>query len=231
MLVAAIVMALSMNASAFVIDHFEDPFGGDTLTQLGVGTVSKEYGSFASIWGGYRLVTGNVTTDPNPSGASFQLVSNAVPVHKFVMSTGGSVIANAVLGYGSYSTTGGAQGVNMSADYGLTFRLLLADNGGQVTMDIDANGTVYSLTQGLPTYNGSGMDVGFPFSSFPGLVASGDLVSVDGIQLTLFSPTQVSWDVEVDSISTNEPGDIPEPGTIALLCLGLAGLARRRRKS
>ncbi|WPL18142.1 hypothetical protein Thiowin_03201 [Thiorhodovibrio winogradskyi] len=92
-----------------------------------------------------------------------------------------------------------------------------------MTIAFDVQGSEFERT----FLDGSvGDDFFFPFMSF-----TDQGVFSDVIYLTMtMSSTNTGWDASIDLLETRPtPTDVPIPGTLSLLTLGLVGLRLRRR--
>jgi hypothetical protein len=97
------------------------------------------------------------------------------------------------------------------------------DNRLTITLAVTGGGNSGSDSESFPD-GASGTDFFFPFADFDGSI---DFTSVTSIVMTLTSPDN-GFDGAVEFVETR-PRPTPVPGTIALLGLGLVGMAARRR--
>lgn len=223
----ALLAVLSLNASAIVlIDHFSD---GTFKKQAPSGTITdsqNKLNDVISIGGGTLSGQRDVKVTITDVGTSDVQVSVNNPMkHVFSLAFPPLGKGPAELSYGDYTSLG-ALGADMGKDFGLTFDLVFADLTAQVVVDIHAKGNTYTCTPVSINVKSGLFQI--PFSTFPGLVASGDLSQVDGLHYTITS-TEDALDLVIDALSSTQ--QIPEPATMSLLGLGVLALIRRRRKS
>ncbi len=172
-----------------------------------------------------------VQAAPVPIFGSVNMMGNAVPVPtSFLWSTSVGLIAPA-----GWTVTGSSGALAAGAGTAVSF---FAFNW----IPPSVGATIYSYTAS------SGITFTLTLSSV-GLITPGttpDSISVSGTGLltasdpTMFSPTSASWnftgtiaaqgrDVSFNTIA--QPGRVPEPGTLALIGIGLGVLALSRRRA
>ena len=214
---ATALLSAPFAASALILDDFED----DQLVVIGIGPPNPQdaFNTVAALEGDREMYLertegfGSASADANMTQAS-----------AFSLSTGPGVVATVELTWSNFGsadvTDGGASGF-----------LELS-----VRSDLDAVVTVNFLSGGSTSsavfnVTGTGTGAGDPFQflnvALTDLVGSAVLTMVDGIELLISGPA--SLDLQIGVLRTVQT-PIPEPGTLALLGLGLAGLAHSSRR-
>ncbi len=150
--------------------------------------------------------------------------SNLTEAGVFSFSTGPGVVAGAALTYGGFGTVDVTDGGDS-----LFFEF-------SVRSDLDAIVTVNFLSGGVSssadfavTGMGTGAGDSFQFLNvlLSDLVGTADLESIDAISVLISGPA--SLDLQIGVLRTvNTP--VPEPGTLALLGIGVIGLAHSSRR-
>jgi len=225
-LLAVSLMSILAPCAAFAtmyVDHFDDPVGGQSLTQTAVGTsASFVSGLGTSAMGGSRYVE---VTKTGGSGGSHAIDINngAYPsVMADSLEAGATGFSRLIWDGNSNNTieytmplidfTQG--GINSA----IAIRILFNDQPGNITLNF-GDGTVnnnYTLT--APDYYSTfPMDIIIPFSAWTGVdftqIRGGGML-VDLLQ---------SEDLLIDFVAAVNP--VPEPGTLALLGVGMLCLA------
>lgn len=153
-------------------------------------------------------------------------------------------------GYGviGFNTTGGVVDMQFNSGYGDSWFSLFNGSGSHIISNDDSSSSLNShLTQNLATGNysllvsyccsaaGAMQDGtfsstdGFNTGSYYGI---GSAITLSGLQTFLDNYPDVSGAAYNVTITNAQLGanNVPEPGSLALLGLGLAGLAAARRK-
>jgi len=100
--------------------------------------------------------------------------------------------------------------------------------GGFTTLSVWDEGSLASVTI-------SSLAVGTHFVPFSGFTGTVDWTKIDAVEMMIGNTTTTgefdSYEVYVDYIKTSSQSQIPEPTTIALMGLGLAGIGYRRHRN
>jgi hypothetical protein len=215
------------SASAYhIIDDFID--GGFDVALASVGSLTDSQTGLAGVIGGQRDIVMTVTTHPGGPADGRAFVDDVV--NKELSFANDPGVAGVLeLKYGSFADTApGPSDLNedFSGEIVLDLDVKEVDLNGWLTVDLDANGSLFSNTVPIPSSGGLVHVMYFGPTGFPGLTEA-DLADVDGIQYTFSGPT--NWDVRVKLLASNETIS-PEPATMSLLGVGVLTLIRRRRK-
>lgn len=227
----AILAALSIPASAagtIVIDDFDVPNGGQTISQDGIGTSSSLYTlGGPDLLGGSRFMSLAVTAD---AGSIAIGSSNGSVVDKLVYENGSGVYSILQLSYN-------ANGVGLAQDWSTLARMAFmvdsADQNGTAIIELfqsaQYNGLSFAThTTAIPPISSLNSPFLVQFADF---ATSGgfDFSSIGSIRISIEGPE--AYDMVVHSIiATN---DVPEASTVVpLAAIGLIGVgtwcARRR---
>jgi len=226
------MLAVGANAASFIIDTFSDVGAPNPwpMTTTTVQVMHAEESSLPTVIGGRRDTRMNVTAVYGGISEQFTVSGG---IFSSAMTDQGQAVTE--LSYGLYQNaavspwtvgpTGSATDADWSGETGILMIIPAVDLNGQVQVKINAGGNEY--TQAFPISGPGNLPI--PFASFgAGLVA--DLGDVDGVSFAFSGP--IAWDVSVDMIRSYKEENIPEPFTMALMGLGVAGLGgyiRRRR--
>lgn len=217
LLAATALLSAPFAASALSLDDFED----DQLVAIGIGPPNpQDDANTVPALVGDREIYLQRTEGFGSASADVNMSQESV----FSLSTGPGVVANAALTWDNFGTADVTDG-------GTSLFLEFA-----VRSDLDATVTVNFLSGGSTSsavfnVTGTGTGAGDPFQflnvPLANLVGSADLTAVDALSVLIDGPA--SLDLQLDTLRTVAT-PIPEPGTLALLGIGLAGLARSSRR-
>jgi hypothetical protein len=235
----ALALALALFAPAtpallgatIIIDEFDAPVGGQTLTKDGVGNVSSLYTSGGpGLLGGSRLMSLTVTAD---AGSIANASANGSIVDKFVYENGSGV--NSVIQLG-YNANGVGLAQNWTSLSTLSFLVDESDLNGTLIIEVftDANygGLSYAIkTTAIPPITVLDTYFSVPFASF---VKTGgfDFSNVGSMRVSIEGPD--AYDMVVHSILASN--EVPEAFTLVpVAALGVLGVGygwmRRRQRT
>lgn len=216
----AILAALSARAYAapttIIIDDFDVPNGGQTISQDGIGTNSSLYNlGGPELLGGSRFMSLAVTAD---AGSIAIGSSNGSVVDKLVYENGSGVFSILQLSYN-------ANGVGLAEDWSslarMAFMVDSADQNGTLIVELFQNAQYNGLsfathTTAIPPISTLSTPFLVPFADFT--TAGGfDFSNVGSIRISIEGPE--AYDMVIHSIiATN---DVPEASTV----VPLAGMA------
>ena len=225
------------SAATFIVDKFTDTSATWPLSTTTIQVLHNEESGLptANTIGGRRETRVNVTAVQGSSSESFSVFGG---VYSHTTTNLGQ--ATSELSYGCYRNGTSSPwtvyidntrdlNANWTGESGILMVIPTADLNGSVVAKINAGGTeytngVFNIPQGASSFT-------MPFSAFttptPLTAALGD---IDGATFQFTGP--IAWDVSLDLVGSYREENIPEPMTMALVSLGVAGLGgyiRRRR--
>ncbi len=216
------VLAPTVHAAPFTIDHFTQPNTGQAVSVTGIGSAFNTTTGLAGVVGGSRTLQVDVTASAYGQSSSL-VVSPASPGALSLGNDSGQVGVGTVTwdangaGLGGVDITNGSilpifQATILFSDLNLGFRVDITETAG-------AGGSTAFWSTNL----GSGPSlVNQSLASFTNAGAV-DFTKVDKIVLTMSGP--LAQDATLDLVEV-----VPEPVTMSMLGLGgLALLLRRRR--
>jgi hypothetical protein len=226
------MLAPTVHAASFTIDHFTQPNTGQALSITGTGTQSNTTTGLVGVVGGSRTM--QISVASSAFGLSSSL--NVNPAGVGTLSLGNDSGQNGVgtitwdangAGLGGVDITNGGllpfvQATILASDLNLGFRV-------DVTETAAAGGSTAFWSTNL------GPGVSFVNQALASFTNAGavDFTKVNKIVLTLSGP--VAQDATIDLMEvTNSPGGVPEPLTLLGVFAGMSGLGayiRRRRAS
>lgn len=222
MAAAFILAGLPFAASATVIDDFSCVTQQVTVTTAGGS--GSDLAAAACAIGGYRAITAENTNGSGTVVTTTATDPTTAPQYLEFTNGTGDLGIGVVAWFGSDITTGFGPLALDGSSFLLSYQ---SDNGGNVgdalqleLVVFSAGGAFDSVTWTVGNTGGTFIDHLVPFGAFTGV----DFSNVIGLGLVMTS-LQDDVDFALDFVST-----VPEPGTLALLGLGLLGLGAVSRR-
>jgi hypothetical protein len=205
-------------------------YGSSHATILTFGGLNlSNYGEISSSYGDRVTDTGSAPTGTYEQGNGW---TASIVTDYQAVDTNGVVYDDNLLywdtGYGDLSdvafvpVSGTYARIILTADAGMLVRLNSFDLGGYPGSDLEADSITVKDGNGNVLWSASDLTVigsGGHSTYTPNLVAN---------QLVLEWGT--NWNIAIDNVNFDEADVVPEPATLALLGLGLAAIAKRRRR-
>ncbi len=220
---ATALMSTPLAASALILDNFQEiqvaeiGIGGDAENPV---EVSPDPVPTLPLEGNREIVLertagfGSASADVNGTQAG-----------TFSLATGPGVVASAALTWSGFGT------VDLTDDGSAFFEFSVrSDLNAVVAVKFLSGGDESSATRDV---TGAGAGLGDPFQflhvAFGDLDGTADLTAIDAFSLEISGPAAL--DLQIGELRTVQtPVTAPEPGTLALLGIGLAGLAHSSRR-
>lgn len=216
----AALVSLSFSAEAGTIDEFTD----DQFVLIPIGPPTPQSANDTTPLGGFLVANRTIVLDRTVGFGIASVDSNLTQASQLSFNTGAGVVATATVVYTDF--VGGALDVTDAGESEFVEIFARSDLDATIRVSFQSGGSLSSFDFAL---NGTGTGLGDPFQflnvNFAGLMGDADLTAVDTIFLDIFGPP--SLDLQIDLLRTVKT-PIPEPGTLALLGLGVAALATRR---
>ena len=231
-ILAALLIALPFSASAILIDDFSEPDPEDTFQLIvdstDVGSPATFSYSGAGIIGGTRFISLEWLADevnPSDDGA---YVSYGESVFSWTQGVG--VRSELILRYDADGA--GLGGIDFSGGTALLVDMISVDEveSFNVAINVTDTGAGAATSTGNSALTKGPETVSVIQGSFVGAI---DWTSIDSLEFVatakngaVGAPLGEGIDVSLGKIYT----DVPEPGSLALMSLGLFGLAAAGRK-
>ena len=218
-LFAALLAACAFGAAQAVSVNWDT---GLTTVSSGDGhqvRVNVPYGTNGNTYGTY-IITGTLTSTTNYSWVAEAFQSNGTPSTNYIqigISGGNWTIGRKgeQMGWGS-STVSTETVAAATGDFVIGFTMAPSDNGA-TTVTVTVNGTTIGTLTGTLSSGG-----------ITQLKAANSHVSVEHIGTLVGASADYALD---GAAIVAEAQSVPEPTALALLALGVAGLALRRREA
>ncbi len=216
----AALVSFSFSAVAGTIDEFSD----DQLVLIPIGPPTPQSDDDTTALGGSLVADRTILLDRTVGFGIASVDANMTQAGRLSFSTGPSVVASATVIYTDFD--GGTLDVTDAGESAFVEVFARSDLDATIRVSFQSAGSLSFFDFAL---NGTGTGLGDPYQflnvNFAGLIGDADLTAVDTIFLDIFGPP--SLDLQIDVLRTVKT-PVPEPGTLALLGLGVAALATRR---